>query len=725
METKNFELILEKQKKILLDKGALNCEKAINQIRLKSFEIFKHFYEENKKNILLIGKVQSGKTSTFLSYAFLALENGVDCIFILTGTKNSLKKQTYTRLKKLSFNFEDLKIYDEITDRLDLLKRNDFNKSFIFVINKNPKEIKAIKNKISNIKNKKFLIIDDEVDHASQDNETRKSDKKQERNPSPTNAAISDLLDLNKDDINIKYLGATATPTILLFLKDWISLRPDIAIFINPNEGYTGLNFFHNQDGFIKILSNNFSEFTKQTYGSSKQLDSQKHENYLKEWRDILIFHFFKCVKLYKKNKIRAKMIINLTHKQKPHNEIFQKISNLLRNIFKSEKNLTEYMNNVNEINKNEIKEIIKFWKELEIFGKRNIDKEKGIFANQIKISILNACSPKEIKELDWENFYFEIIIGGENLSRGLTINNLITSVFIREPKKIQIDTTLQRARWFGYRENLKEYIHIFTNAKLDDFFYDLKIYENSLWKKASKKYLSLFDLESIVIEVPKNSITDRQNFAQRYYLGDDDLKIITFEKRIDKKLSIWLKEKFLYENKLEQINKFKEKIKFNKHFKHSKNHNFIFEDVNVFLKNFENLSIDPSGDFLKLKKLKDYLKKHQNKKIRIIYILKRDPDNLKKKIFSKEVSFKENDEFPTLFRGQYYEEEGYVGDKNLVYELKDYNDKEFVGDFILFNVKDKYKNEIPQYYFAFVPIPSNKLKNKTNTNNLELLKRK
>src|ERR1700680_129763 len=49
---------------------------------------------------MLLGKIQSGKTKTFLAAVALAFDNGVDLAVVLTKGTKALSKQTVTRVKK-------------------------------------------------------------------------------------------------------------------------------------------------------------------------------------------------------------------------------------------------------------------------------------------------------------------------------------------------------------------------------------------------------------------------------------------------------------------------------------------------------------------------------------------------------------------------------------------------------------------------------------------------
>ena len=61
----------------------------------------------------------------------------------------------------------------------------------------------------------------------------------------------------------------------------------------------------------------------------------------------------------------------------------------------------------------------------------------------------------------------YSIIIGGNRLSRGLTIEGLCTSYYTRNANQLIEDTTVQRERWFGYRGEYLEFCRLFTHRSL------------------------------------------------------------------------------------------------------------------------------------------------------------------------------------------------------------------------------------------------------------------
>src|SRR6185295_720641 len=58
-------------------------------------------------------------------------------------------------------------------------------------------------------------------------------------------------------------------------------------------------------------------------------------------------------------------------------------------------------------------------------------------------------------------------IIGGNILGRGLTIDNLLVTYYLRRARVSQMDTVLQHARMFGYRQLLMPYTRVFLPDSL------------------------------------------------------------------------------------------------------------------------------------------------------------------------------------------------------------------------------------------------------------------
>jgi hypothetical protein len=81
-----------------------------------------------------------------------------------------------------------------------------------------------------------------------------------------------------------------------------------------------------------------------------------------------------------------------------------------------------------------------------------------------ISVRVINSVAdsiPRWEGEGATEPHLKSILIGGNLLSRGLTMPNLLTSYFMRKPE--QADTMLQMARWLGYRRSVAYLMSVYS----------------------------------------------------------------------------------------------------------------------------------------------------------------------------------------------------------------------------------------------------------------------
>lgn len=84
-------------------------------------------------------------------------------------------------------------------------------------------------------------------------------------------------------------------------------------------------------------------------------------------------------------------------------------------------------------------------------------------------------------EELDYEGRpdRHVIAVGGNRLSRGLTLEGLTVSYFLRTTS--MCDTLLQMARWYGFRTGYEDLIRIWTTPGIARWFGELALVEQSL----------------------------------------------------------------------------------------------------------------------------------------------------------------------------------------------------------------------------------------------------
>jgi hypothetical protein len=95
-----------------------------------------------------------------------------------------------------------------------------------------------------------------------------------------------------------------------------------------------------------------------------------------------------------------------------------------------------------------------------------------------IDLLVLNSSSP-DILDYESNPSVKVVLIGGNRLSRGLTLEDLTVSFYVREANNY--DTLLQMGRWFGYRANFVDLTRLWTTSELVSRFRHLALVEEDL----------------------------------------------------------------------------------------------------------------------------------------------------------------------------------------------------------------------------------------------------
>ena len=118
--------------------------------------------------ILAIGRVQSGKTSYFISSIALAFDNGYDLALLIGGTKNTLRDQNYDRVDEYFSNNSNIKVYDiNKVDSDTVLNKISIGYKVVLVVLKNAAENANLGKAFqiaSDCSNIPTLVVDDEGD---------------------------------------------------------------------------------------------------------------------------------------------------------------------------------------------------------------------------------------------------------------------------------------------------------------------------------------------------------------------------------------------------------------------------------------------------------------------------------------------------------------------------------------------------------------------------------
>lgn len=434
--------------------------------------------EIEDKPLMMLGKIQSGKTKSFIGVISLAFDNGYDLAVVLTKNSNALAKQTTARMRQEFETFRDEDIIEifNIMCTPPGMSRFELNKKLIIVVKKEhnnlPRLISFIKEYALD-KDKKCLIIDDEADFCSIG-----YDKNKDTEEFDLRKIASQINDLRLQ-LTCKFIQVTATPYSLYLQPETIDLgnnnepkpvKPADTVLVPSGDGYIGGEYYFDREKHqlgeylfhaideaeLQIIKNS----DRRRFKEEEVLTSNKIEGLR---TSIINFIIAGCIRIIqnggnprgKKNKFS--FIIHTEIAKSSHcrqesiiNELIEKLqveaklnTKLLEDYIESGyKNLIQsiekYGFNIPKIE--EVKKCVKQAITDEWITKTIVNSENDINALLDDDGQLKLRTP------------LNIFIGGQILDRGITISNLIGFYYGRSPQKMQQDTVLQHSRMYGYR---------------------------------------------------------------------------------------------------------------------------------------------------------------------------------------------------------------------------------------------------------------------------------
>ena len=121
-----------------------------------------------------------------------------------------------------------------------------------------------------------------------------------------------------------------------------------------------------------------------------------------------------------------------------------------------------------------------------------------------IDVRVLNSDHADEL-DFDTEPHLKAVLIGGNKLSRGLTIEGLLVSYYLRST--LYYDTLLQMARWFGYRGRYVDLTRLYSTRELVSYFHDLATAEADLRNQVARYERDRLTPTEFVVRVRRHSV--------------------------------------------------------------------------------------------------------------------------------------------------------------------------------------------------------------------------
>ncbi|WP_052024188.1 Z1 domain-containing protein [Acinetobacter sp. 1239920] len=491
--------------------GVVNSISRVNDSILSLLSDPKKKDKSFQRRGLVIGDVQSGKTSNYLSLITKAADAGYKFIIVIAGIHNNLRSQTQQRIDEgfigrisakdskktpigvgaefdgqfphpVSFTTVEQDFNKTLATSI-ATEIGGFNKPVILVIKKNVTTLKNLYEWLVNfnmnglkangvINNVPLLMIDDEADNASINTNIPDLD------PTKTNNYLRTIL---KSFNQACYVGYTATPFANIFIdpdsygecaedlfpKDFIynldaptNYFGARKIFLEPDYRYVHVILDPQEIGKYIPLKHKKTFVLKDLPGSLKEA--------------IASFLISKCIRNIRHDAYEhCSMLINVSTFVNVQNQIKDKVLDYIDEVsneilaYSAMPTALEHENiallhrvfNKHYAESQDLNEKLIPWEQI-------VEQLGSIFDGSEKEYVFKTCvvNSNSQDNLDYSSYgkrgLMVIAIGGFSLSRGLTIEGLTVSYFYRSTQ--MYDTLLQMGRWFGYRPQYEDLCRIY-----------------------------------------------------------------------------------------------------------------------------------------------------------------------------------------------------------------------------------------------------------------------
>lgn len=456
---------------------------------------------------MVVGHVQSGKTSNYASLICKAADAGYRFIVVIAGAQNNLRDQTQKRMDEAFIgsqyegvgmlpNFKREKMPHSLTNshndfKIETAKASkttnfdNMKLPILVVIKKHTKPLSNLLEWLdSHYRNeidKAMLVIDDESDYAS-------INTNEVEDPTTINRKIRKLLGKFRKKAYIAY---TATPFANIFIDDEAT-NESVGKDLFPEDFIYALDAPSNYFGAAKVFGNekNNKKFVVEIPETEVQFapdDSTPLDGdpliirHKKEYSDSLEYlpdSLHDAVRLFIIN-----IAIRNLRNQRKHNSMLIHVSRFT-DVHIKIKSLVEYYFEG-------IKEDIEAYGALSggLQHSKHIQELEKTFDNRLpnvefdfKTVLAEICHfittilirdvhQKSKVKLEYRDDIQTnvIVIGGLSLSRGFTIEGLTVSYFLRTT--IYYDTLMQMGRWFGYRIGYEDLCRVYLTEDMNEKF--------------------------------------------------------------------------------------------------------------------------------------------------------------------------------------------------------------------------------------------------------------
>jgi len=439
---------------------------------------------------IVVGYVQSGKTLSFTTVAALACDNDFPLIIVLSGTKKNLYTQTVKRLRRdldlerpagrwsiFQVQTRNPDLSQQLSHLLEQWDEGELpgfpRRTALITVLKTKQRICALVESLRHLDlgSRPCLIIDDEADQHGLNTNVRQTDM-----GAPYSAVYSALLDLRAALPRHTYVQYTATPQALLLISVLDALSPQFGWVLPAGAGYCGGDVFFDKDDvsrLVETISDEDLAVADDTapYGPPSSLLEALRLFYIgvavqavhrgcneptQPYRSMLVhpsmrqmdhFRFKKWVENASESWIE---LLSVDSGDPDRDELVDEFFSAYKKLV-----VTVAM----QLEQNEDHETVPPFDEILVYLPASI--------RSTRIWEVNSRRLEEWTQENWQTAHSHILVGGENLGRGFTVEGLTTTYMPRGRGGGVADTIQQRGRFFGYKQNYLGLCRVFLPCEV------------------------------------------------------------------------------------------------------------------------------------------------------------------------------------------------------------------------------------------------------------------
>lgn len=458
---------------------------------------------------MLLGKIQSGKTRGFVGAIAEAFDRGYDIALVLTKGTKTLSAQTVSRLSSdfKEFIDEDELIVLDIMNLPGKLTRSELRRKIVIVAKKQVKNLERLIDFVENqagLQKRKLLLIDDEADLAS----VRFIKKRGEDEVSQ--GTISEQIDQLRDlSTEVAFLQVTATPySLYLQPEDYDDAagylfkpkRPAFTQLLPIHGGYVGgddyFGAFEDDDPRSRLIVEVSEEeqdalrrADQRRISADRVLESSNTDGLRRAIVTFIVAAGIRqAQQLESGDKVKKySMVIHNDVQKAAHSWQDQVIDWMFQALHKTAETKPTNLKPVFDAAFDDLS--------ISIQGQGDLVPDRAeafdIFIDALlsgDVVVERVNSDGDVVALLDQNSElrlrtpYNIFVGGNILDRGITIPNLISFYYGRNPRTMQADTVLQHSRMYGNRSRSDLAVtRFYTSRRVFDRLYTINEFENSL----------------------------------------------------------------------------------------------------------------------------------------------------------------------------------------------------------------------------------------------------